>query len=130
LLPGVSALLDQLQGRYTLILATKGDLLDQERKLRKSGLESYFHHIEIMSDKKEDNYLKLLKHLEIQPAEFMMVGNSMKSDIMPVVDIGGYGVHVPFHTNWQHEMTDFVPENSKFAQIAELSKLPELLEKI
>lgn len=130
LLPGVSTLLDQLQGKYTIILATKGDLLDQERKLRKSELESYFHHIEIMSDKREENYLKLLNRLEIQPAEFLMVGNSMKSDIMPVLNIGGYGVHVPFHINWLHDLTDFQPVNSKFAQIAELSKLTELLENI
>jgi putative hydrolase of the HAD superfamily len=130
LLPGVSTLLDQLQGKYTIILATKGDLLDQERKLRKSELESYFHHIEIMSDKREENYLKLLNRLEIQPAEFLMVGNSMKSDIMPVLNIGGYGVHVPFHINWLHDLTDFVPENSKFAQITEISKLTELLENI
>ncbi|MHC1774591.1 MAG: HAD family hydrolase [Lentimicrobium sp.] len=129
LLEGVKSVLESLKGKCRLILATKGDLLDQERKLRKSGLESYFHHIEIMSDKTEKHYLKLLAHLEIEPHEFMMVGNSLKSDIMPVLNIGGYGVHIPYHTTWQHENTDHLPENPNFAQIQELSKLPELLTK-
>lgn len=127
LLDGVEAVLSSLQGRCRLILATKGDLLDQERKLRKSGLEGYFHHIEIMSDKTEANYMKLMAHLEIEPSEFLMVGNSVKSDIMPVLKIGGYGVHVPFHTTWQHEHSAHLPENPNFAQIQDISKLPELL---
>ncbi|NTW26266.1 MAG: HAD family hydrolase [Lentimicrobium sp.] len=124
LLEGVKSILESLQGKCRIILATKGDLLDQERKLRKSGLESYFHHIEIMSDKTESHYLKLLAHLEIEPHEFMMVGNSLKSDILPVLNLGGFGVHVPYHTTWQHEQTDHFPENPNFAQIPELSKLP------
>jgi putative hydrolase of the HAD superfamily len=78
LLDGIEQVLQQLQGKYKLILATKGDLLDQERKLQKSGLIGYFHHIEIMSDKHENNYRKLLAHLDIQPKEFLMVGNSIK----------------------------------------------------
>lgn len=127
LLEGVKPLLESLQGKCRIILATKGDLLDQERKLRKSGLEGYFHHIEIMSDKTESQYLKLLAHLEVEPHEFMMVGNSLKSDIIPVLNLGGLGVHVPYHTTWQHEQTDHLPENPNFAQIPELSKLPGLL---
>jgi putative hydrolase of the HAD superfamily len=129
LLEGVKSVLESLKGKCRLILATKGDLLDQERKLRKSGLESYFHHIEIMSDKTENHYLKLLAHLEIKPHEFMMVGNSLKSDIMPVLNLGGYGVYVPYHTTWQHENTNHLPESPNFVQIQELSKLPELLAK-
>jgi putative hydrolase of the HAD superfamily len=127
LLEGVKSVLESLKGNCRVILATKGDLLDQERKLRKSGLEGFFHHIEIMSDKTEKHYLKLLAHLEIEPHEFMMVGNSLKSDIMPVLNLGGYGVHVPYHTTWQHENTNHLPESPNFAQIQELSKLPELL---
>lgn len=127
LLDDVTEVLGALQGQCRIILATKGDLLDQERKLRKSGLESYFHHIEIMSDKTESHYLKLMAHLEIEPSEFLMVGNSLKSDIMPVLELGGYGVYVPYHTTWQHEHTDHLPENPKFAQISGLSKLPGLL---
>jgi len=127
LLDGVKNVLETLQGKCRIILATKGDLLDQERKLRKSGLEIYFHHIEVMSDKAEANYLKLLLHLEIEPAELLMVGNSLKSDIIPVLNLGGYGVHVPYHTTWQHEHIDHLPENPNFAQITELSMLPDLL---
>lgn len=129
LLEGVSIVLGSLQGRCKLILATKGDLLDQERKLRKSGLEANFHHIEIMSDKAEANYIKLLKHLDIEPSEFLMVGNSLKSDIIPVLNLGGYGVHIPYHTTWQHEHTDHLPENQNFSQIVGINQLPELLKK-
>ncbi len=103
LLPGVEDVLQQLSGNYKLIVATKGDLLDQERKLEKSGLIDYFHHIEVLSEKKEDNYLKLLKHLDIDPSSFLMIGNSLKSDILPLVNIDAKAIHVPFHTTWQHE---------------------------
>ena len=103
LLEGVEYTLATLSQDYRLILATKGDLLDQERKLEKSGLLDYFHHIEVLSEKQEGNYSKLLKHLDIDPAEFLMVGNSLKSDILPLVNIGAQAIHVPFHTTWEHE---------------------------
>ncbi len=104
LLDGVEEVLQTLSKDYKLILATKGDLLDQERKLEKSGLIDYFHHIEVLSEKQEANYSKLLKHLDIHPSEFLMVGNSLKSDILPLINIGAKAVHVPFHTTWQHEI--------------------------
>ena len=103
LLDGVEEVLQSLQGKYKLIVATKGDLLDQERKLEKSNLLSYFHHIEVMSDKKEKDYLKLIKHLDIHPSELLMIGNSLKSDILPLIEIGASAIHVPFHTTWIHE---------------------------
>jgi putative hydrolase of the HAD superfamily len=103
LLDGVEEVLKTLSKDYKLIVATKGDLLDQERKLEKSGLIDYFHHVEVLSEKQEANYSKLLKHLEINPAEFLMVGNSLKSDILPLVNIGCRAIHIPFHTTWQHE---------------------------
>lgn len=103
LLDGVKNTLIELSQKNTLVVATKGDLLDQERKLRKSGLSYLFHHIEVMSDKKEDNYLKLLQNLGIKPEEFLMIGNSLKSDILPVLNIGGSAIHVPFYTTWIHE---------------------------
>ncbi len=103
LLDGVEETLQALQGKYKLVVATKGDLLDQRRKLHNSGLGHYFHHIEVMSDKKEKDYEDLLKRLEIKPEEFFMIGNSLKSDVLPVLNIGGYAVHVPFHTTWEHE---------------------------
>ncbi|MFT4575980.1 MAG: putative hydrolase of the HAD superfamily [Polaribacter sp.] len=103
LLEGVETVLKALQGKYKLIVATKGDLLDQERKLEKSGLMQYFHHIEVMSDKKENDYKKLLSHLDIDASELLMIGNSLKSDILPLVAIGASAIHVPFHTTWAHE---------------------------
>jgi len=106
LLPGVTDVLDRLSERYRLIVATKGDLLDQERKLKNSGISGYFHHIEIMTDKREDNYRKLLGHLDINAGEFLMVGNSLRSDVIPVVNLGGYAIHIPFHITWQHETVD------------------------
>ena len=113
LLSGVEAVLEKLHGKYRLIVATKGDLLDQERKLEKSGLLEYFHHIEVLSDKKEENYTRLLKHLDINPSEFLMVGNSLKSDILPLVNIGAHAIHVPFHTTWAHEQVSLAETNGK-----------------
>ncbi|HCY97971.1 HAD family hydrolase [uncultured Polaribacter sp.] len=103
LLDGVEEVLESLQGKYKLIVATKGDLLDQERKLEKSNLLHYFHHIEVMSDKKEKDYLKLVKHLDIVPAQLLMIGNSLKSDVLPLLGIGAKAIHIPFHTTWVHE---------------------------
>ncbi|WP_026777455.1 HAD family hydrolase [Polaribacter sp. Hel_I_88] len=103
LLVGIEDVLDNLQGKYKLIVATKGDLLDQERKLEKSNLLKYFHHIEVMSDKKEKDYLKLIQHLDIDPSQFLMIGNSLKSDVLPLIKIGAAAIHVPFHTTWVHE---------------------------
>jgi putative hydrolase of the HAD superfamily len=113
LLDGVEEVLETLSKQYKLILATKGDLLDQERKLEKSGLIDYFHHIEVLSDKKEANYSKLLNHLDINPSEFLMIGNSLKSDILPLVNIKAHAIHVPFHTTWAHEEVSKKESNGK-----------------
>jgi putative hydrolase of the HAD superfamily len=103
LLDNVEEVLRELSKKYRLIVLTKGDLLDQERKLDRSGLSEYFHHVEVLSDKKEQNYQNLLDHLEIDVSEFLMIGNSLKSDVIPIVNIGAQAVHVPFHTTWAHE---------------------------
>ena len=125
LLPGVPEVLRILSGQYRLIVATKGDLLDQERKLRNSGIANYFHHIEIMSDKTEENYAKLLKHLDVRPDEFVMVGNSLKSDILPVVRLGGFAIHVPFHVTWQHE--ELEPHEMPDSHFISVDALSEIL---
>jgi putative hydrolase of the HAD superfamily len=127
LLDGVENVLQELQGKYKLILATKGDLLDQERKLQKSGLIGYFHHIEIMSDKHENNYKKLLSHLDIQAHEFLMVGNSVKSDILPVLNIGAKAIHVPFEVTWQHETHHESSENHDFIAISSIGEILKLV---
>lgn len=112
LIDGVEQVLKELSSNYKLIVATKGDLLDQEKKLEKSNLSDYFHHIEVMSDKKAKDYLKLIKHLDIHPSELLMIGNSLKSDILPLIEIGATAIHVPFHTTWAHEE---VNDNEKAA---------------
>ena len=127
LLDGVETVLQKLHPDYILILATKGDLLDQERKLHKSGLANYFHHIEIMSDKHENNYRKLVNRLDIAPANFVMIGNSIKSDILPVINIGAQAIHVPYHTTWQHENDHDIPDNSKFITVDKLEAVLNIL---
>lgn len=128
LLDGVIHTLEILnKSNYQLIVATKGDLLDQERKLMKSGIEKYFHHIEIMSDKTEKSYYKLLNHLDITPNEFLMVGNSMKSDILPVVKVGGCAVYVPYHTTWAYEQVEAPNAMNNFREISDISELAGLL---
>ena len=123
LLDGVENVLQSLQGNYRLVVATKGDLLDQERKLRKSGLGKYFHHIEIMSEKDDANYLKLIKHLDIKPDELLMIGNSLKSDILPVLNIGGYAIHVPYHITWVHETISHTIENERFKTVDHINEV-------
>ncbi|MES2777812.1 MAG: HAD family hydrolase [Bacteroidota bacterium] len=128
LLEGIEQALQSLKGKYRLVVATKGDLLDQERKLKKSGLQHYFHHVEIMSDKQEADYIKLVKHLDILPEEFLMIGNSLKSDVLPVLAIGGHGIHIPYHTTWAHERVESKIDHANFKQVQHISEvLPELL---
>lgn len=129
LLPGVKETLKALKekGNYKLVVATKGDLLDQENKLERSGLAPCFDHIEVMSDKTEKEYRRLLNILQIEPSEFLMIGNSLKSDIQPVLSLGGYGVHVPFEVMWQHEVVDtFTHDHLK--QIKGVDELLSLLD--
>ena len=123
LLEGIDSTLAALKPHYRLVVATKGDLLDQERKLKNSGIGHYFHHIEIMSDKKEKDYLKLVKHLDILPSEFMMIGNSLKSDIIPVLEIGGHGIHIPFHTTWAHEVVDNIIDHPHFRKVDHIHEI-------
>lgn len=126
LLDSVVYLLEKLYGRYRLVVASKGDLLDQERKLKKSGLLKYFHHIEIMTHKREENYRELLKHLEVAPDRFLMVGNSLRSDILPVIRLGGYAAHIPYYTTWEHEKMD--PAEIKSDRFFELRQIHDVLD--
>lgn len=127
LLDGVEDVLKALQGKYRLVVATKGDLLDQERKLKKSGLEHYFHHIEIMSDKQERDYQSLIKHLDIEPVQFLMMGNSLKSDVLPVLSIGGHGIHIPYHTTWAHETVEHKVEHANFTHVEQIREVLQFL---
>lgn len=127
LLDQVEDTLQILGGKYKLVVATKGDLKDQHRKLHKSGLGAYFHHIEVMTDKETIDYDKLLKRLDIEPEDFLMIGNSLRSDVLPVLELGGYAIHVPFHTTWLHEHIDHPVVHPKFKTINKLSQLTQYL---
>lgn len=128
LIDGVEETLAALHGRYKLVVATKGDLKDQQRKLHDSGLGPYFHHIEVMAEKEPLNYEKMLKRLEIEPYEFMMIGNSLKSDVLPVLEIGGYACHVPFHTTWAHERIDHEVEHPNFKAFKDIREVVGLFQ--
>lgn len=123
LLDGVEEVLKKLNGDYRLVMATKGDLLDQERKLINSGLEKHFHHIEIMSNKRTEDYQKLFKHLDCQPEHFLMVGNSIKSDVLPVLELGGFAIHVPYHTTWAHEQVTQKVDQPDFVQVSKITEI-------
>lgn len=123
LLEGVEETLADVQKKYKLVVATKGDLLDQRRKLHNSGLGHYFHHIEVMSDKQEKDYTDLVKRLDIQPHEFLMVGNSLKSDVLPVLEIGAHAFHIPFHTTWAHERIDHKVEHDNFRELKSITEV-------
>lgn len=130
LIPGVEEVLKELNGDYRIVMATKGDLVDQERKLKKSGLEPHFHHIEIMSDKQVADYSKLIRHLDVAPEEFVMLGNSLKSDILPVLELGGHGIHIPFHITWLHEQIEHEINHERFYQAERIGEVAELIRKI
>jgi putative hydrolase of the HAD superfamily len=127
LLDGVKQVLEVLSPAYKLIVATKGDLLDQERKMKRSSISSYFHHIEVMSDKQEDHYRQLLNHLEIKPDQFLMIGNSMKSDVYPPLALGAWAIHIPFHTTWAHEEVTGDPVSDKFFRVEGIREIPGML---
>lgn len=128
LLDGVEEVLQALSLNYRLIVVTKGDLLDQERKLEKSGLLGYFHHIEVVSDKQDANYSKLLNHLDVKPSEFLMIGNSLKSDVLPLISIKARAIHVPFHTTWIHEQVETNKhDNKKYKTVSSLLDILPIL---
>jgi len=130
LLPGVEEVLAALKDDYRLVMATKGDLVDQEKKLKKSGLDHYFHHIEIMSEKKEADFSKLIMHLDVAPEEFLMMGNSLKSDILPVLELGGYAIHIPFHTTWEYERIEYEIEHNNFHQATHIAHVVKLIKEM
>jgi putative hydrolase of the HAD superfamily len=123
LIDGVIETLEELQKHYTLIVATKGDLTEQLHKYRQSGLVKYFHHCEVMENKDEKNYLELAAKHNLKPEQILMIGNSVKSDIAPVVNIGGTAFHTPHEVIWVHEMMD-MPQSDR---IIELSCIKDVL---
>jgi putative hydrolase of the HAD superfamily len=130
-LPGVVETLETLKHDYHLLVITKGDILDQERKLSLSGLQDYFMAYDVVSDKKDDTYKQILSRYSIEPSQFVMVGNSLRSDILPVVKLGGHGVYIPHHFTWEHEViNDVNPHQDGFIQIEKMQELPEVIQQI
>ena len=129
IIDGVRETLEQLYGKYRLAVATKGDLKEQTAKFRASGLGKYFHHIEVLENKDEKNYALMARKLDISPGEIIMAGNSVKSDIAPVISLGGYAVHVPHEIVWEHEKMD-MPESEKVFEVKNIRELPNIIERI
>ena len=131
LLEGVEETLHKLSPSYDLLLITKGDLFDQESKLAQSGLGDLFLGVEILTEKNVDSYRGVFRRRSIQPEDFVMVGNSLRSDIVPVVSLGGHAVHIPYEVTWDHE---HVPEEEMpkegWRRIASIRELPGLLEEL
>lgn len=128
LLPGVAETLARLQGRR-LILITKGDVLDQERKLASSGLAEAFDRVEIVQHKTPATYAAALRRARVAPQDFLMAGNAMRSDVLPVIEIGGHGVLIPAALGWVHEHADD-PDHPRFHRLGRIGELPALIERI
>lgn len=120
----------QLAEAHPLMIITKGDLMDQERKIAASGLADYFSRVEIVSDKTPKTYAALLRKHGVSPDRFLMIGNSMRSDILPVLDLGGWAVYVPYALTWAHETGAPPAAHPRFYEISHLGLLPELVARI
>ena len=125
ILPGVEKTIKHLSADFKLMIITKGDLFDQESKIARSGLAEYFDYVEIVNEKKADVYAGILKQYGVQARHFLMVGNSLKSDILPVVEIGARAIHIPFHTTWVHE--EIAAQDAAAQQYQTLSGITDLI---
>jgi putative hydrolase of the HAD superfamily len=139
LLEHVENTLQELGKTHTLIVITKGDLLDQQSKLARSGLTRYFRHVEIVSEKTPKTYAALLSKYGVAPQRFLMVGNSLKSDILPVLAVGGQAAYIPFHVTWAHETLDSPPirqstgqggQSNDWYHLEHMGQLPQLVEQL
>ena len=129
LLPGVRAAVEAVAATHRVVLITKGDLFHQERKVAASGLADLFQRIEIVSEKDEKSYARLFKEFDVSPAEFAMVGNSQKSDIAPVLALGGWGIHVPYPLVWALDRAEIDPAHPRFASVPDAAGVPAVLER-
>lgn len=130
-LPHVHETLEALTASHTLVLITKGDLFDQERKLAQSGLGEFFDAVEIVSDKSSDTYARAFARHGDGPERAMMVGNSLRSDVLPAIEAGGWGIYVPHELTWDYEQAE-EPEDTalRFARIETLAELKPLIERV
>ena len=124
-LPGVDEALAALSDRYRLVLITKGDLMDQERKLAASGLGDLFAAVEIVSEKDRGTYDRVFDRHGTGPAQAVMAGNSMKSDVLPALEAGAWAVHIPYHITWAHELADAPEGHARFGSLQSIIDLPQ-----
>ena len=122
----VQQVLEKLSQSHDLITITKGDLLDQNRKMKKSGLEKYFSDVIVVSEKDDEAYKQIIDGRQVKAENFLMVGNSMKSDILPVLNIGGHGVHVPYQFTWEHEKLAEPIEHEKLYELKDMKEILDL----
>jgi putative hydrolase of the HAD superfamily len=113
------------------MIITKGDLLDQEVKLSRAGIGDYFQHVEIVSHKTRHTYADLLARYKIEPQRFLMIGNSLKSDVLPVMELGGFGVYIPYHVTWAHEVIEHHSgEHNGYYELEHIGQLPQLIRQL
>lgn len=130
LIPNVRTVLASLQGKYRLILITKGDVLDQTTKIDKSGLGDFFDQIEVVQNKDVASYRDVLEKHDVDPTQFLMIGNSIPSDVLPVLELGGWGVHVPYQHTAVFERHEDDPPHDRFRRLESLGQLPQLMASI
>jgi putative hydrolase of the HAD superfamily len=131
LLDHVEETIQELAKTYPLMVITKGDLLDQETKIIRSGLMKYFQNIEVVSHKTVESYERILKRYSLIPKRFLMIGNSLRSDILPILELGAHAVYIPYETTWLHEVADLPPDGQAgFYPLEHMGKLPALLESL
>jgi putative hydrolase of the HAD superfamily len=129
LFPGVRDVLTTLAATYPLMLITKGDLLHQTSKLERSGLRGCFRFVEVVSHKTADVYAAILARHAVDPSCFLMVGNSLRSDILPVVEAGAMAVHIPAALTWSHEHADVPPHvHGRYVEVSAIDRLPQAIE--
>lgn len=131
LLPGIRAAVEAIAAEHRLVLITKGDLFHQEAKVRASGLDDLFHRIEIVSEKDNPTYARVLAEFDLIPAQFLMVGNSLRSDIEPVIRLGGWGIHMPYAVTWAHELENGLDASEpRMRSVVDASELPQAVRTI
>lgn len=131
LFDGVEEALSRLAQTHALLLITKGDLRHQQAKVVESGLAHYFHGVEVVSDKTPGTYERILKRYEVEPGRFLMVGNSLRSDVAPVLALGGWAVHVPNELTWDHEMAVSAPEaDGRYFEVGHVGEVPALVTRL
>jgi putative hydrolase of the HAD superfamily len=130
LLEGVRETVEQVAQSHRLMLITKGDLVDQERKIAESGLAEFFQYCEVLSDKTVESYAGVLEKHDLSAEKFLMVGNSPRSDILPIVELGGTAVHIPYHTTWAHEVVEHGDGDKPYYELDDIRQLPELIARL